>query len=62
MTQQAGPFDAGTGEGDTHLVLENDHGRRSLWPVWRAVPPGWSACFGPAPHDACVRHVETRAA
>ncbi|GAA0462268.1 MbtH family NRPS accessory protein [Streptomyces olivaceiscleroticus] len=65
MTQQAGPFDAGPEKdeaGDTHLVLANDHGRQSLWPVWRAVPPGWTTRFGPAPHDACVRHVATHTA
>ncbi|RDG35234.1 MbtH family protein [Streptomyces corynorhini] len=42
---------------DTHLVLENDRGRLSLWPAWGAVPAGWRAVFGPAPHPACLRRV-----
>ncbi|MEU4659810.1 MbtH family NRPS accessory protein [Streptomyces sp. NPDC023723] len=55
------PFDAGAddgpGGGDSHLVLENAGGLRSLWPVWRAVPAGWTVRFGPAPHPACLRRV-----
>ncbi|MFK0173295.1 MbtH family NRPS accessory protein [Streptomyces sp. NPDC090306] len=54
----AGPFDPGPEGHDTHLVLESPRGAVSLWPAWRAVPPGWTARFGPAPHDACVRRVE----
>ncbi|CAL9286532.1 MbtH family NRPS accessory protein [Streptomyces sp. SudanB182_2057] len=54
-----GPFDAPCDDGaDGHLVLENADGQRSLWPVWRAVPAGWTARFGPAPHAACLRVVE----
>ncbi|MGI5452416.1 MbtH family NRPS accessory protein [Streptomyces sp. CA-249302] len=58
MTAQPGPFDPGPEGADTHLVLENAHGELSLWPSWRAVPSGWTTCFGPAPHPACVRRVE----
>ncbi|GGU65477.1 MbtH family NRPS accessory protein [Streptomyces daghestanicus] len=55
----AGPFDAPSDEdADGHLVLENAGGLRSLWPAWRAVPAGWTARFGPAPHAACLRLVE----
>ncbi|MFD7687479.1 MbtH family NRPS accessory protein [Streptomyces sp. NPDC059781] len=53
-----GPFDPGPDDGrEGHLVLENAEGRRSLWPVWRAVPSGWTPRFGPAPHERCVRRV-----
>ncbi|GHG95009.1 MbtH family NRPS accessory protein [Streptomyces rubradiris] len=56
----AGPFDAPCDEGaDSHLVLENADGLRSLWPAWCAVPAGWTARFGPAPHAACLRVAET---
>ncbi|WP_233518475.1 MbtH family NRPS accessory protein [Streptomyces corynorhini] len=57
MTRQPGPFDPGPEGLDTHLVLENDRGRLSLWPAWGAVPAGWRAVFGPAPHPACLRRV-----
>ncbi|MCT9075729.1 MbtH family NRPS accessory protein [Streptomyces fulvoviolaceus] len=59
MTTQAGPFDPGPDGQETHLVLENAQGRLSLWPAWRAVPAGWAARFGPAPHSLCVGQVET---
>lgn len=61
MTPQAGPFDPGPGPDgqETHLVVENAQGRLSLWPAWRAVPAGWTARFGPAPHSLCVGRVET---
>ncbi|WP_326701204.1 MbtH family protein [Streptomyces sp. NBC_01754] len=54
MNRDAGPFDPGPEDADTCLVLENAEGRLSLWPVWRAVPPGWTVRFGPAPHAACT--------
>ncbi|MBD0843987.1 MbtH family NRPS accessory protein [Streptomyces sp. TRM68416] len=54
MTRQSGPFDPG----HRHLVLENSERRLSLWPAWRAVPPGWEVRFGPAPHKECVLRVE----
>ncbi|MFB8775918.1 MbtH family NRPS accessory protein [Streptomyces broussonetiae] len=58
MTGAHGPFDPGPDGLDTHLVLENGLGQLSLWPVWRALPSGWTARFGPAPHEACARRVE----
>jgi MbtH protein len=58
MTPDSGPFDPGPEGHDSHLVLENTRGQVSLWPAWRALPPGWTTAFGPAPHDACLRRVE----
>ncbi|MGW0191762.1 MbtH family NRPS accessory protein [Streptomyces sp. NPDC003362] len=58
MTAEAGPFDPGADGRDTHLVLENERGRRSLWPVWRERPAGWTVRFGPAPHAECGRLLE----
>jgi len=60
MTAPSGPFDPGPGGGGTHLVLANARGHLSLWPAWRAVPSGWDAHFGPAPHDVCVRRLTQR--
>jgi enterobactin synthetase component F len=57
MTARPGPFDPGPEGHDTRLVLVNAAGRMSLWPSWCEVPSGWTACFGPAPHPACVRRV-----
>ncbi|MFI9548006.1 MbtH family NRPS accessory protein [Streptomyces sp. NPDC052016] len=62
MSYEAGPFDPGPDGKDTHLVLENAQGQQSLWPTWRAVPPGWNTRFGPAPHEACARQVARDAA
>ncbi|MDQ0792602.1 MbtH family NRPS accessory protein [Streptomyces sp. B1I3] len=49
MNGESGPFDPGAEDDATHLVLENARGQLSLWPVWREVPPGWSARPGPPP-------------
>ncbi|MEU8915148.1 MbtH family NRPS accessory protein [Streptomyces nigrescens] len=57
MTARSAPFDPGPGGHATHLVLENTQGHLSLWPAWRETPEGWTARFGPAPHDACTRLV-----
>ncbi|MFB6608092.1 MbtH family NRPS accessory protein [Streptomyces noursei] len=58
-TDPGGPFDPGPAGADTHLVLEDGAGRRSLWPLWRAVPAGWRREFGPAPHAACLDRVRS---
>ncbi|MYT99496.1 MULTISPECIES: MbtH family protein [unclassified Streptomyces] len=39
----ANPFDA---DGE-FLVLTNDGGQHSLWPLFAAVPAGWSTAHGP---------------
>lgn len=59
MTAVTGPFDPGPEGRESHLLLENDRGQRSLWPVWRTVPEGWTAGFGPAPFGACVERLES---
>ncbi|MER6348135.1 MbtH family NRPS accessory protein [Streptomyces sp. NPDC001595] len=59
MTADAGPFDPGADDRDTHLVLENAEGRRSLWPFWREPPAGWTVRFGPAPYARCVERLES---
>ncbi|MCF3639293.1 MbtH family protein [Rhizobium sp. TRM95111] len=48
------PFDD-----DRHrfLAVVNEDGQFSLWPDFAAVPPGWSANFGPADRTACLEHI-----
>ncbi|MET8567698.1 amino acid adenylation domain-containing protein [Streptomyces sp. NPDC004783] len=38
-------------DGQSHLVLCNGRGQRSLWPAGHQVPAGWSVEFGPAGRD-----------
>ncbi|MFI6348283.1 MbtH family NRPS accessory protein [Streptomyces sp. NPDC050560] len=62
MTAGQGPFEPDPAGGDgadggTHLVLVNAAGLLSLWPVWRAVPDGWTVRSGPAPYDTCAAAV-----
>ncbi len=42
----------------SYLVLVNDEGQHSLWPVFAAVPAGWAAVFGAAGREACLAYVE----
>ncbi|MCI4066951.1 MbtH family protein [Micromonospora mangrovi] len=51
----ANPFDDADG---TFLVLTNDEGQHSLWPVFAAVPGGWQTAFGPAGRQECLDHIE----
>jgi MbtH protein len=41
------------------LVLVNDEGQHSLWPVFAEVPAGWTAVFGPAARPQCLDFVES---
>ena len=53
------PFDDEDGR---FLVLVNDEGQHSLWPLFAEVPAGWTVTFGAAPEgesrQACLEHVE----
>ncbi len=49
------PFDELSAE---FLVLRNEHGQHSLWPVFALVPSGWSVVFGAAPRRECVAYLE----
>lgn len=53
------PFDDADGR---FLVLANDEGQHSLWPVFAPVPEGWETVFGALPdgerRDACLEYVE----
>ncbi|MET7419662.1 MbtH family protein [Dactylosporangium sp. NPDC005555] len=49
------PFDDESG---TFLVLVNDEGQHSLWPLFAAVPDGWTTTHGPDKREACLAHIE----
>ena len=40
------------------LVLVNEEGQHSLWPVFVDVPAGWDAVFGEAPRQECLEYIE----
>jgi MbtH protein len=42
-----------------YLVLVNDEGQHSLWPVFVDVPDGWETVFGEAPRQECLEYIET---
>lgn len=41
-----------------YLVLVNDEGQHSLWPVFVDVPDGWRKVFGEAGRQECLDHIE----
>ncbi len=49
------PFENSDGR---YLVLVNDEGQHSLWPLFAAVPDGWKAVFGEAGRQDCLDHIE----
>ncbi|MFE6937853.1 MbtH family protein [Streptomyces chartreusis] len=49
------PFD---NENGTFLVLVNDEGQHSLWPVFAEIPQGWTTAFGEASRAECLEFVE----
>lgn len=41
-----------------YLVLVNDEGQHSLWPVFVDVPDGWETTFGQAGRQECLDYIE----
>lgn len=41
-------------EDASYLVLINDEGQHSLWPVFADVPDGWEVIFGADTRQACL--------
>ncbi|MFI5780466.1 MbtH family protein [Nocardia sp. NPDC051570] len=41
-------------------VLINEEGRCALWPVFVAVPGGWTIAHGPARRRECLDYAESR--
>jgi MbtH protein len=42
----------------SYVVLVNDEGQHSLWPVFADVPDGWRLVFGEAGRAECVGFIE----
>jgi MbtH protein len=49
------PFDD---EDGVFLVLVNQEGQHCLWPVFAAVPDGWTEAHGPVAREAALAYVE----
>ena len=41
-----------------YLVLINDEGQHSLWPVFADVPDGWEVIFGEDGRQECLDFIE----
>jgi len=46
-------------DNERYLVLINEEGQHSLWPVRLQVPPGWTTAYGPSSRQSCLEFVET---
>jgi MbtH protein len=42
----------------SYVVLVNDEGQHSLWPVLVDVPDGWRVIFGEAVRQECLDFIE----
>jgi MbtH protein len=42
----------------SYVVLINDEGQHSLWPVFADVPEGWRVVFGEAARQECLDYIE----
>jgi|HubBroStandDraft_6_1064221.scaffolds.fasta_scaffold4648228_1 MbtH protein len=49
------PFDDDTAR---FVVLVNDEGQYSLWPVFAHVPPGWTVVYGENDRRGCLAYIE----
>jgi MbtH protein len=49
------PFDEDSAR---FVVLVNDEGQHSLWPVFADVPPGWTVVYGENDRQGCLAYVE----
>ncbi len=49
------PFDDDTAQ---FYVLVNAEGEHSLWPIFAAVPTGWTIAHGAASRASCLAYVE----
>lgn len=55
MSSAQNPFDDESG---SFYVLRNAQEQYSLWPVFAAVPDGWTSEFGPAPRQEAIDYIE----
>jgi MbtH protein len=42
----------------SYLVLVNEEGQHSLWPIFADVPDGWEVAFGEAGRQECLDYIE----
>jgi MbtH protein len=42
----------------SYVVLANDEGQHSLWPVFVDVPDGWRVIFGESVRHECLDFIE----
>jgi MbtH protein len=42
----------------SYLVLVNDEGQHSLWPIFVDVPEGWNSVYGAAGREDCLAYIE----
>jgi MbtH protein len=54
-TAMANPFEDPDAR---YLVLVNEEGQHSLWPLFAAVPDGWKTVFGEAGRQECLDYIE----
>ncbi|MFJ5974390.1 MbtH family protein [Streptomyces sp. NPDC093060] len=45
-------------EDGRYLVLVNDEGQHSLWPVFAEVPAGWEVAHPEDTRQACLDYIE----
>lgn len=41
-----------------YLVLVNEEGQHSLWPIFADVPDGWTTAFGENGRQECLDYIE----
>jgi MbtH protein len=49
------PFDDETAR---FVVLANDEGQQSMWPVFANVPPGWTVVYGENDRQGCLAYIQ----
>jgi MbtH protein len=54
-TEMSNSFDDDTAR---FLVLVNDEGQHSLWPVFADVPAGWTVAYGEDDRQSCLAYIE----
>jgi MbtH protein len=42
---------------EKYLVVVNHEEQYSLWPSFKAAPPGWRGVFGPDTKELCLQYV-----
>lgn len=59
MNQDTSPASIVENDGESYTVVINDEEQYSIWPTFRAVPPGWREVGVSGPKALCLAHIET---